>query len=188
MRRCLCLLVVALCPMLAVAQGPQLSIEWAIKEGPKVASVPDFVWLKDGTAILYDTNKPEAERTFESLNPANGERHPVVNMAAAVASLEKMNPDAGVEKAREWPESFDDAGKQALYEIKGDVYVLDLARSTFTRITNTPAEEKDAQFSADGRMISFVRNNDLYVHDLASQKERRLTTDGSENLLNGTLT
>ena len=188
MRRCLCLLVVALCPVLAVAQRPQLSIEWAIKEGPKVASVPDFVWLKDGTAILYDTNKPEAERTFESLNPANGERHAVLNMAAAVASLKKINPDAGVEKALEWPESFDDAGKQALYEIKGDVYVLDLARSTFTRITNTPAEEKDAQFSPDGRLISFVRNNDLYVHDLASGKETRLTTDGSENLLNGTLT
>ena len=188
MRRCLCLMVVALCPALAVAQRPQLSIEWAIKEGPKVASVPDFVWLKDGTAILYDTNKPEAERTFESLNPENGERHAVVNMAAAVASLKKMNPDAGGEKALEWPESFDDAGKQALYEIKGDVYVLELAKSMFTRITNTPAEEKDAQFSPDGRLISFVRNSDLYVHDLASGKETRLTTDGSENLLNGTLT
>ena len=75
MRRCLCLLVVALCPVLVVAQRPQLSIEWAIKDGPKVASVPDFAWLKDGTAILYDTNKPEATRTFESLNPADGERH-----------------------------------------------------------------------------------------------------------------
>jgi dipeptidyl-peptidase 4 len=188
MRRCLCLLVVALCPALAVAQRPQLSIEWAIKEGPKVASVPDFVWLKEGTAILYDTNKPEAERTFESLNPANGERHPVVNMAAAVASLKKLNPEAGVEKVLDWPESFDDAGKQALYEIKGDIYVLDLAKSTFTRITTTPGEEKDAQFSPDGRLLSFVRNNDLYVHDLASGKETRLTNDGSENLLNGTLT
>ena len=99
---------------------------------------------RDGDSL--DTNKPEAERTFESLNPVNGERHAVLNMAAAVASLKKMNPDAGVEKTLEWPESFDDAGKQALYEIKGDVYVLNLARSTFTRITNTPAEEKDAQF------------------------------------------
>ncbi len=188
MRRCLCLLVVALCPMLLVAQRPQLSIEWAIKEGPKVASVPDFVWLKDGTAILYDTNKPETERTFESLNPADGERHPVLNMAAAVASLKKINPDAGVDKALDWPESFDGTGKEALYEIKGDIYVLDLAKSTFARITNTPAEEKDAQFSPDGRLISFARNNDLYVHDLASGKETRLTNDGSENLLNGTLT
>jgi Dipeptidyl peptidase IV (DPP IV) N-terminal region len=171
MRRCLCLLVVALCPVLAVAQRPQLSIEWAIKEGPKVASVPDFVWLKDGTAILYDTNKPEAERTFESLNPTNGERHPVLNMAAAVASLKKINPDGGVEKVLDWPDSFDEAGKRALYEIKGDIYVVDLAKASFLRITTTSAEEKDAQFSPDGRLISFVRNNDLYVHDLASGKE-----------------
>jgi dipeptidyl-peptidase-4 len=188
MRRCLSLLVVALCSVLALAQRRQLSIEWAIKEGPKVASVPNFVWLKDGTAILYDTNKPEAERTFELLNPATGERHPVLNMAAAVVSLKKISPDAGVEKALDWPKSFDDAGKQALYEIKGDVYVLTLADATFVRITNTPAEENDAQFSPDGQLISFVRDNDLYVHDLASRKETRLTNDGSENSLNGTLT
>jgi dipeptidyl-peptidase-4 len=188
MRKFLCLSVVILSSVLTLAQRPQLTIEWAIKEGPKVASVPDFVWLKDGTVILYDTNKPEAERTFESLNPADGERRPVLNMAAAVASLKKINSDAGIDKALDWPESFDAAGKQALYEIKGDIYVLDLAKSTFTRITNTPAEEKDAQFSPDGRLISFVRNSDLYVHDLASGKETRLTTDGSENLLNGTLT
>ena len=66
-------------------------------------------------------------------------------MAAAIASLKKINPDAGMDKALESPQSFDDAGKQALYEIKGDIYVLDLTKSTFRRITNTTAEEKDVR-------------------------------------------
>ena len=34
-------------------------------------------------------------------------------------------------------------------------------------------------------MLAFTRSNDLYVYDIASGKERRLTNDGSELILNG---
>lgn len=40
-------------------------------------------------------------------------------------------------------------------------------------------------FSPDSSMLAFTRNNDLYVYDIASGKERRLTNDGSELILNG---
>ena len=36
-------------------------------------------------------------------------------------------------------------------------------------------------------MIGFVRSNNMYVFDLATQRERRLTTDGSPKILNGRL-
>lgn len=188
MRCLLWLLTASLFSVWAFAQRPALTIEWAVREGPKIAEVPNFVWLKDGTAIVYDTGNAEGQRTFESLNPARGDRHPVLNMAAAVASLKALTPDSGVGLDLGWPESFDPEGKQAIYEFKGDVYVLTLADSSFKRITNTASEEMDPGFSPDGRMLSYVRDNDLYVYNLESGKETRLTNDGSENLLNGTLT
>lgn len=40
-------------------------------------------------------------------------------------------------------------------------------------------------FSPDSSMLAFTRSNDLYVYDIASGKERRLTNDGSELILNG---
>lgn len=40
-------------------------------------------------------------------------------------------------------------------------------------------------WSPDSTMLAFTRDNDLYVHDLASGNERRLTSDGSEVILNG---
>ena len=50
----------------------------------------------------------------------------------------------------------------------------------------TESDESDARFSPDGRRIAFVRNLDLYVFDIASGKETRLTDDGRENTtLNG---
>lgn len=43
-----------------------------------------------------------------------------------------------------------------------------------------------AKFSPDSRMVAFVRDNDLFVTDLATGTERRLTRDGSDDIINGT--
>lgn len=172
----------------STAQQQPLTVEWIYsEEGSRVARVPSHVWLEDGTAILYDTSRPPAQRTFEKLDPATGARHPILDMAKAVASLNALAPNVDMKKALEWPRSFDRAGLKALYIFKGDVFLLDFASATFTRITNTPTEEKDAEFSPDGRLVSFIRNSDIYVYDIAGGQEKRLTQDGSETMLNGTL-
>ncbi|MDQ3520062.1 MAG: S9 family peptidase [Gemmatimonadota bacterium] len=43
-----------------------------------------------------------------------------------------------------------------------------------------------AKFSPDGRHVAFVRDNNLFVTDLASGDEHRLTSDGSSDIINGT--
>lgn len=43
-----------------------------------------------------------------------------------------------------------------------------------------------AKFSPDSRQVAYVRGNDLYTIDLATQKVTRLTTDGSDDVINGT--
>ena len=43
-----------------------------------------------------------------------------------------------------------------------------------------------AKFSPDGRQVAFVSDNDLYVTNLASATTKRLTTDGSADIINGT--
>lgn len=54
------------------------------------------------------------------------------------------------------------------------------------RITNSPdLEEVNPEFSPDSNFIAFTRNNDLYVLDVKSKKETRLTHDGSKDILNG---
>ena len=42
------------------------------------------------------------------------------------------------------------------------------------RVTNNPEEEVGETFSPDDRMLGFVRNNNIYIYDLAAQRERRL--------------
>jgi dipeptidyl-peptidase-4 len=86
-----------------------------------------------------------------------------------------------------WPLAFDGSGGQALYIFKGDVFVLELKNAHFRRLTSTPVEETSASFSPNGRRVAYVRANDLYFYDLDTNRERQITRDGSETLLNGTL-
>ena len=74
-----------------------------------------------------------------------------------------------------------------LYIFKGDVFVLELDSAHFRRLTSTPAEETSASFSPNGRRVAYVRTNDLYFFDLDTNRETQITRDGSETLLNGTL-
>ena len=48
-----------------------------------------------------------------------------------------------------------------------------------------PADAVNLSYSPDSTMLAFTRNNDLWVADISSGKERRLTFDGSATILNG---
>lgn len=165
-----------------------LTLDWIYgDEGRRVASVPTHAWLSDGRLLLFDVRRPPAERTFEIFEPATGARRPALDMAAAVKSLDALLPDSGVTAALDWPESFDAEGRRAVYVFKGDLFLLDLAASRFKRLTQTDAEEQSPGFSPDGRRLAFVRAHDLYVVDVDAGTETRVTRDGSETLLNGSL-
>ena len=87
----------------------------------------------------------------------------------------------------DWPLTFDEKGEKALYIYEKDIFILDLKTSVFKQITDTDEEEKSPRFSPDGSKIAFVRENDLYIIDLDRNREKRLTRDGSETILNGTV-
>ncbi len=172
----------------AVGQQRELSVDWIYSDdGAAVGKVPDHVWLEDGTALIYDAREPASRRTFERLDPATGTKKPALDMARAIASLTSIAGDVGVSGALAWPSSFDARGEKALYGFKGDIFVLTMATAEFRRVTETPDEEKDASFSPDGRQVAFVRANDLYTSDLSTRAETRITRDGAESILNGTL-
>jgi dipeptidyl-peptidase-4 len=169
------------------AETAQLTPQWIVGPGSKVDDVPLFVWLEDGTAILDDLRIPQSQPTFERLDPVTAKRSPVLDMKHAVASLKSIEPGASVQDALPWPAAFNRAGKQALYIFNGDIFLLDLDSSAFSRLTQTPEEEKNPEFSPNGRFVSFVRANNIYLWDLSAKKETQLTHDGSQTILNGTL-
>ncbi|MBI4543710.1 MAG: DPP IV N-terminal domain-containing protein, partial [Gemmatimonadetes bacterium] len=69
---------------------------------------------------------------------------------------------------------------------RGYYYLYDPATKQVTPLSRAPGWQQFARFSPDGREVGFVRENNLYVVDVATGAERALTTDGSEVIINGT--
>jgi dipeptidyl-peptidase-4 len=69
---------------------------------------------------------------------------------------------------------------------KGQFYVYDLASQRLTPVSTAPGWQQFAKLSPDGTRVGFVRDNNLWVTDLATGHETQLTRDGSETIINGT--
>ena len=171
------------------AQAPkEITVQWAYGDEAEAATkLPEVAWTSGGDVLLLDERKPASERTLERVKAATGDRKPAVDRAASLASLKALLGAQETPDALPWPDSFDRAGRLALYTFADDLFVLDLATARFERLTRTSEKESIPRFSPDGRKVAFVRGNDLYVYDLASKTETRLTSDGGPSILNGAL-
>ncbi len=72
-------------------------------------------------------------------------------------------------------------GGSLLFPLGGDLYYLPLG-ATPRRLTSSAATETDARVSPGGRYVSFVRNQNLFLIDLDTGKERALTHEGGETV------
>ncbi len=54
-----------------------------------------------------------------------------------------------------------------------------------SQLTYDSAKEINATLSPDGKFVAYTKNNDLYTVEISTKIEKRLTTDGSEVILNG---
>ena len=73
--------------------------------------------------------------------------------------------------------SWSPDGKQLLVPIAGDLFLVDAAKPESARKVAS-GNVGDPKISPKGRYLSFVRDQNLFVIDLATGAERQLTTDG----------
>jgi len=80
--------------------------------------------------------------------------------------------------------SWAPSGKQILVPIAGDLYLVDAGNPDNARKVAS-GNVGDPKISPKGRYVSFVRDQNLFVIDLSTGKERQLTTDGKGTIHNG---
>ena len=151
-------------------------------------TVPAVHWLKDGNHYLL--TEPSKKNGIQKVDAATGEAVPFVGtakMQAAFMSLggitEKDAKQLANRSSYQW--SHDETA--VLVNWNNDLFYYQLDSDKAIRVTNNPEEEVGETFSPDDRMLAFVRSNNIFIYDLANQRERRLTTDGSPKILNGRL-
>jgi dipeptidyl-peptidase-4 len=144
-------------------------------------------WAPDGKTFLT-----RAGRNLAIYDPATQKSRELVSTealdAAAVHPPAEDGPmDWQNRRARLGGMEWSADGKSILYSSGGDIFLIDAATGKWDQRTKTAAVEIDPKLSPDGKSVAFRRGYDLYVLDVASKKETRLTTGGSETLINGGL-
>ena len=151
-----------------VAKGVSLS-----PDGQLVAflrSRPDNVDVQDLWAAPTGAGEPYKLIDARALVPDAGELS-----EAEKARRERMRISArGVVEY-----SWDQQGRYILAPLEGDVFLANRADGKVRRLTETPADEIDAKVSPKGSYVSYVREQNLIVYDLASGKETPITDDGA---------
>ena len=68
----------------------------------------------------------------------------------------------------------------------GIYYVWEFAKRELMPVSQLSGYQMFAKFSPDDRYVGFVREHNIFVTDLLDGKEKQLTLDGDENIINGT--
>ena len=84
--------------------------------------------------------------------------------------------------------SFSEDGEALLFPLAGDLYYYRLAgdeAGRVRRLTDTDSYETDARFSPGGRYVGFIRDQNVIVYDLTTDREFAVTTDGGGQISYG---
>ena len=71
------------------------------------------------------------------------------------------------------------------HSFTADYYILDVLHNQLIKLTKD-GREQEATFSPNGSMVSYVKNNNLYIYKIRYQSSSTVTTDGQRNkVING---
>ncbi len=159
--------------------------------GPRLRS-PAF--SPDSKLITFLRGRPEDANRYDlwAHEVETGEQSRLVNADDLFSNEEILSDE---EKARRERMRFQGSGITSyqwnedgtglLFPLAGDLYYYDVIHQQAKQLTQTEAFELDAKFSADGKLVAFIRDQDIFVLNLETGEERAVTTDGEGPIKNG---
>ena len=165
------------------------SVEEALAAGAGLSgrSGPRSVnWIDDGERFAYTINNQQTRREeIKRYDPATLKEDLLLD------TRELMLPGQ-TEPLRYQSFQFARDSKHLLFQTNfrpifrrsglADFYMYSIPEKTLQLVAK---DARTAELSPDGRTMGYERGGDMFVYDLASKTERRLTTGGSDTIFNG---
>ena len=172
---------------LVTAYGKKLSLDQAVLDSPfKIASLGWHAFFPNENAILIrgqgdkwkewfkvDLIKNDTIPFIDSLSFSWKGNDIFVNTLSFSTNGEKLL--IGTDKEKLWRHSF-----------TSTFFIYDIINKECFPVSSQNKKLRNVKFSPNGMYVSYVRNdNNIYIFNINTKKERQLTRTGSETLLNG---
>jgi dipeptidyl-peptidase-4 len=161
----------------------RLSLERLFSDPPLAGrGLTGVEWHPDGRRFSY-LEPRDPEGTVSDLwtyDVQSGER------ACVISGEALRRPGDGGTVALSGYQWLPDGARLLLHD-RGEIWLYSLAGGALTLVTAGVDRKAGPRASPDGGRIAFVRERDLWVHELGIERETRLTEDGGAGVFNGRL-
>ncbi|MCW8834121.1 MAG: S9 family peptidase [Colwellia sp.] len=182
--------------MLSNVNAEQLSIDRIYSSPSLNGQTPKSLKISpDGSRVTYLQGKEDNLNTYDlwEYNLASKENKLLVDSQELFSGTEVLSDEEKARRERQrvygfgiMEYKFSSDGSALLFPLNGDIYYYNLAEKSAKRLTQTDAFETDVKFSPKGNFVSFIRNENIFVLNIANGEETQLTKDGgSNNIKNG---
>jgi len=178
-----------------MADAKQLELERLFADPALSGATPRSLSMApDGSRVTYLKGKAEDANRLDlwQYHIKDGKHSLLVDADSLISGAETLSDEEKARRERmrlfasgiisySWSKNSD----ALLFPLNGDLYYYQLSSKTAKKLTDTSEFETDATISPTGRYVAFIRNQNLFVLDIASGKETQLTTDGGGEIKNG---
>src|SRR6266481_5927336 len=179
----------------ATAPGKALTVE-RIYSQPSLSGrlTRGLVWTPDGKALSYFETKgsgKEARTELWVMDAASGERRLLVasDKLESILPVDTSRPTQATGLGRRAPSQYQWApdGAGILFQGPTALAWLDVKSQMGRTLVSGKATLAEPKISPDGRSVSFVRDHNVWIMNLADGKERAVTQGGTEEIRKGEL-
>lgn len=180
--------------MNAAAQEPRpvTPADVVIFPPPGAAAPSAFAYTPDGSAITYLHSEDFSNTKVLWRASADGKATKVIARPPGEGDTDaNVSPEEALrrERQRQRAAGISQVARAAKADviaipIRGDIYAIQ-GEGPLLRLTETPEPELDPRPNPQGTRVASVRNGDLYVVDVATRKQVRLTEGVADGLTNG---
>jgi dipeptidyl-peptidase-4 len=148
----------------------------------------------DGSSVLFLRSPPrESSLALYEYVVATGETRELITPAEILKGAEEqlsVAERARRERQRIQTRGFttyelSEDGRVVLVPLSGRLYAVDRVTKAVRGLYDGAEPILDPQLSPDGKSVAYVKANDVWVADVATGKERRVTTGGTGEVTHG---
>ncbi|GAB3299515.1 S9 family peptidase [Hymenobacter tenuis] len=173
-------------PTVFAQQKQNITLEDIWQKGTfQARSVPGFNWMKDGR---YYSSLSQGNLVQNDVTTGQPVKTLVASQDLKLAGQSQPLAVDGYSFNADETKILFSTDTEPIYRrsSKSYFFVYDQGTKQLVPLSKTAGKQLYATFSPDGKRVAFVRDNNLFVVDLATMQETAVTTDGVQNkLING---